>query len=82
LGEVSEVDLEKIIPDPKKSIKKGGFAPLGEYKRTWIFDKLDAFLIQEGFLQRTPRGREVTAKAYTHLGRLAGLSNKPNLFSE
>jgi Holliday junction DNA helicase RuvB len=42
----------------------------------------EPFLIQEGFLQRTPRGREVTAKAYTHLGRLAGLSNKPNLFSE
>ena len=54
LGEVSEVDLEKIIPDPKKSIKKGGFAPLGEYKRTWIFDKLDAFLIQEGFSINTP----------------------------
>jgi Holliday junction DNA helicase RuvB len=42
----------------------------------------EPFLIQEGFLQRTPRGREVTAKAYTHLGRLAGLSGKPNLFSE
>ena len=42
----------------------------------------EPFLIQEGFLQRTPRGREVTAKAYTHLGRLAGLSSKPNLFSE
>jgi len=42
----------------------------------------EPFLIQEGFLQRTPRGREVTAKAYTHLGRLEGLSNKPNLFSE
>jgi Holliday junction DNA helicase RuvB len=32
----------------------------------------EPFLIQEGFLQRTPRGREVTAKAYDHLGR-----NKP-----
>ncbi len=42
----------------------------------------EPFLIQEGFLQRTPRGREVTAKAYTHLGRFAGLSSKPNLFSE
>ncbi len=27
----------------------------------------EPFLIQEGFLQRTPRGREVTAKAYEHL---------------
>ena len=29
----------------------------------------EPFLIQEGFLQRTPRGREVTAKAYAHLGK-------------
>jgi len=47
-----------------------------------IEEVYEPFLIQEGFLQRTPRGREVTAKAYTHLGRLAGLSAKPNLFSE
>jgi len=33
----------------------------------------EPFLIQEGFLQRTPRGREVTAKAYEHLGK-----NLPN----
>ncbi len=29
----------------------------------------EPFLIQEGFLQRTPRGREVTPKAYQHLGK-------------
>lgn len=29
----------------------------------------EPFLIQEGFLQRTPRGREVTQKAYDHLGK-------------
>ena len=41
----------------------------------------EPFLIQEGFLQRTARGREVTAKAYKHLGRNqpAG-SGQPNLF--
>jgi excinuclease ABC subunit A len=49
LGEISEVDLEKIIPNFKLSIKKGGLAPLGEYKKTWIFEKIDAFLIQEGY---------------------------------
>ncbi len=32
----------------------------------------EPFLIQEGFLQRTPRGREVTAKAYEHLGKNPG----------
>ncbi len=30
----------------------------------------EPFLIQEGFLHRTPRGREATAKAYEHLGKI------------
>ncbi len=34
-----------------------------------IEEVYEPFLIQEGFLQRTPRGREATAKAYTHIGR-------------
>jgi Holliday junction DNA helicase RuvB len=34
-----------------------------------IEEVYEPFLIQEGFLQRTPRGREVTAKAYEHMGR-------------
>jgi excinuclease ABC subunit A len=32
LGTVNEINLKKIIPNPKLSINKGGFAPLGEYK--------------------------------------------------
>src|SRR5215467_12198418 len=32
----------------------------------------EPFLIQEGFLQRTPRGREATPKAYEHLGKKTG----------
>jgi Holliday junction DNA helicase RuvB len=32
-------------------------------------DVYEPFLIKEGFLMRTPRGREVTALAYKHLGR-------------
>ena len=34
----------------------------------------EPFLIQEGFLVRTPRGRKVTEKAYTHLGKTGGWS--------
>ncbi len=41
----------------------------------------EPFLIQEGFLQRTPRGREVTAKAYEHLGKKPLGGNNPMLFS-
>ena len=33
-----------------------------------IEEVYEPFLIQEGFLMRTPRGREVTEKAYLHLG--------------
>ncbi|AOW09160.1 Holliday junction branch migration DNA helicase RuvB [Flavobacterium gilvum] len=32
----------------------------------------EPFLIQEGFIMRTPRGREVTEKAYKHLGKIRG----------
>lgn len=35
-----------------------------------IEEVYEPFLIQEGFLQRTPRGREVTGKAYEHLGKI------------
>src|SRR5207253_8177423 len=34
-----------------------------------IEEVYEPFLIQEGFMQRTPRGREVTIKAYEHLGK-------------
>lgn len=40
----------------------------------------EPFLIQEGFLQRTPRGREVTFKAYDHLGKKPSGGTK-DLFS-
>ncbi|HEY9362400.1 MAG TPA: Holliday junction branch migration DNA helicase RuvB [Chitinophagaceae bacterium] len=41
----------------------------------------EPFLIQEGFLQRTPRGREATAKAYSHLGKTnPDLGINPTLF--
>ncbi|WP_456315728.1 Holliday junction branch migration DNA helicase RuvB [Pseudomonas shirazensis] len=35
-----------------------------------IEEVYEPFLIQEGFIMRTPRGREVTDKAYKHLGKL------------
>ncbi len=37
-----------------------------------IEEVYEPFLIQEGFLQRTPRGREATHKAYEHLGKKPG----------
>jgi Holliday junction DNA helicase RuvB len=40
----------------------------------------EPFLIQEGFMQRTPRGREVTIKAYEHLGKRAQGNTGKTLF--
>mgnify|MGYP000916154024 FL=1 len=42
LGEVSEIDIEKMIPNRNKSIKQGGITPLGEYKNNWIFKQVEA----------------------------------------
>jgi len=54
LGEVSEIDIDKIIPNPTLSIRKGGFAPLGEYKRIWIFEKMESILLKQGYSINTP----------------------------
>ena len=44
-----------------------------------IEEVYEPFLIQQGFIVRTPRGRQVTDKAYNHLGR--NKSNQNNLFN-
>jgi len=41
LGVINEINIKKIVPNPKLSIKQGGFAPLGEYKSSWIFKQLE-----------------------------------------
>jgi Holliday junction DNA helicase RuvB len=40
----------------------------------------EPFLIQEGFIKRTPRGREATEKAYEHLGKKPGAQTGTLLF--
>lgn len=54
LGIVSEIDIEKIIPDPSKSIKKGGIAAIGEYKNTMLFRELDALAAKYQFSLSDP----------------------------
>ena len=43
-------------------------ASIGEERGT-LEDVVEPYLIQQGYLQRTPRGRVATARAYAHLGR-------------
>ena len=54
LGNIAQVDLNKIIPDPKKSIKKGGIQPLGEYKNNWIYAQIEAIADKYDFGLDTP----------------------------
>ncbi|HHU46660.1 MAG TPA: Holliday junction branch migration DNA helicase RuvB [Bacteroidales bacterium] len=46
-----------------------------------IEEVYEPFLIQEGYLMRTPRGREATENAYRHLGKFKP-TDTPNLFQE
>ncbi len=54
LGEVTDADIDKIIPDTKKSIKLGGLEPLGAYKKTWVFEKIENLLTRKGYSINTP----------------------------
>lgn len=54
LGNISEVNLDKIFPNKKKSIKGGGIDPIGEYKTTWIFKQLELIAERYGFKLTTP----------------------------
>jgi holliday junction DNA helicase RuvB len=51
-------------------------ASIGEERET-IEDVIEPYLIQQGFLQRTPRGRIATLAAFRHLG-VTPPSNNPN----
>ncbi len=54
LGHIAEVDMQKIMPDPSLSIKKGGFSPMGEFKNNWIFNQMEAIGLKYGFDLNTP----------------------------
>ena len=55
-------------------------AAVGEEKDT-IEDVIEPFLIQQGFLNRTPRGRTATPLAYRHFNRLPQAGQSGGLFS-
>lgn len=54
LGYVNEIDINKIMPDMKLSIKQGGIIPLGKYKNQMIFWQIDAILEKYGCDLKTP----------------------------
>ena len=54
LGEISSINLKKLIPDPNLSIRKGGIEPLGKYRNIWIFWQIEAIAEKNGFTLDTP----------------------------
>ena len=54
LGTIVTIDINKIIPDKECTIRKGGIAPLGEYKNNWVFSQLEVIGSRYGFDLDTP----------------------------
>ena len=54
MGTVSEIDIDKVIPDKSKSIHDGAIIPLGKYKNQLIFWQIDAILKENGYTIKTP----------------------------
>ncbi len=54
LGQVSEIDRKKIIPNSSISIRQGGIEPLGSYKNSLIFWQIEAIAAKYGFTLNTP----------------------------
>ncbi len=54
LGVVSAVDVEKVVPDRSLSVYDGALAPLGKYRRSSIFQQLEAVLARYDATLKTP----------------------------
>jgi len=80
LGEISSIDINKLIPDPDLSIRKGGIEPLGKYRNVWIFWQIEAIAEKNGFTLDTPI-REIPEEALNKIlygsDEVLKLSNTP-----
>ena len=54
LGFIHKIELDKIIPNKKKSIKKGGIEPMGSFENNWTFKQINLLLKYHGFDLETP----------------------------
>lgn len=54
LGYIHEIDEKKLIPNARKSIRKGGIEPLGEYRNILLFTQLEAIADKYGFSLNDP----------------------------
>lgn len=54
LGEESVFDISRVIPDDRKSIRAGGLAPLGKFRMSLVFNKLEALAQRYEYTLDTP----------------------------
>jgi excinuclease ABC subunit A len=54
LGQISSIDVDKVIPNRSKSIADGAIAPLGKAHNSLIFYKIEALLNNYGYTLNTP----------------------------
>ena len=54
LGEVNQIDIDKIVPKPQLSIYAGGIAPLGKYKNSLFFWQIEAICEKHDVTIKTP----------------------------
>ena len=54
LGEVTRMDMNKLVPDPALSIYAGGIAPLGKYKNIILFWQIEAICEKYGVSIKDP----------------------------
>ena len=54
IGNLHQINIDKIIPDNSISIKNGGLAPQGPYKKNWIFKQLELIALRYNFALMDP----------------------------
>lgn len=89
LGEENEIDYEKIFPDKSLSIKKGGIAPLGEYRDVSVFRQLEAigkkyqFTLQTKISELSEDALKIilygTSESFTVVNQTVGISYSQNV---
>lgn len=79
LGEVTQVDMDKVIPDPSKSLNDMGIAPFGEVRDNYTFKQLRHISKKYKFTFATPVS-DIPKEAMNLIlhGGSPGLSSVPN----
>lgn len=86
MDELGLDDLDRRVL--RTIIEKFGGGPVGletiaaavSEEADTVMDVVEPYLLQMGFLERTPRGRVATARAYEHLGIPYPRAEQPTLF--